>query len=177
MLFMNYIATFFGLIAMLLFIYSYQIKSAKCIVICNSLCSFFYVLQYVCLGAWSGAVIDFMATLMSAVVASKTMAKSPKIRKYILSVLFIILVVAGIYLYENVFSLFSLLGAVFERLSMMCRKERNIRIVSLISQPCWLIYNFAYGAIMSSLGNVFAIVSIITALIRYGKRNRKQGEN
>lgn len=171
---MNYIATILGLIAISLFIYSYQIKNAKGIVICNSLSSFFYVLQYIFLGAWSGAAIDFMAALMSAVGANKTIARFPKMKTCILTVLFIALLVAGICLYENVFSLFSILGAVFERLSMLCRKERNIRIVSLISQPCWLIYNCAYGAVMSMIGNSIAIISIIIALVRYGKRNREQ---
>ena len=167
---MVFIGNLFGFVAIVLFILSYQFKTRKAIIICNMTSRCFYVVQYILLGAWSGAVFDFMAMLISAVTAKGE--KSWK-QYALLAVLYAVIVVAGIMLYVNIFSILSLIGVTFELAAFLLTKERDVRLVSLAGQPFWITYNFAYRAWSSVLGNIITVVSIIVALIRYDFKGSK----
>ncbi|MBE6947972.1 MAG: YgjV family protein [Ruminococcaceae bacterium] len=75
--------------------------------------------------------------------------------------------ISGVAFYQNIFTLFSVAGVLFELISLLFKKEILVRIFSLIGQPFWLIFNCACGAWGSGVGNVIAITSIVIALLRY----------
>ncbi|MBR5140701.1 MAG: YgjV family protein, partial [Clostridia bacterium] len=79
------------------------------------------------------------------------------------------IIVIGILLYDTVFSLLAIAGVLCESVSGWMKNEKLIRIVSLFGVPCWLVYNVAYKAYGSVIGSVLALISIITALIRYSR--------
>ena len=58
-------------------------------------------------------------------------------------------------------------GVLFETLALWLKKERNIRVVSLLGAPFWLVYNRLNGAYGSAIGNVITLVSISVAIVRY----------
>jgi len=60
-----------GLTAVGLYLLSYQLKKRKHIVWVTCISNALYVLQYVLLGAFSGAVMDFMSTVSSFFAAKK----------------------------------------------------------------------------------------------------------
>ena len=64
-------------------------------------------------------------------------------------------------------SLLPILGVIFETLALWMQKERRIRAFSLLGAPFWLAYNLLSGAYASALGNVFTLVSITVAIVRY----------
>ena len=47
------------------------------------------------------------------------------------------------------------------------KREKMIRILHLLAIPCWGTYNVVAGAYGSAIGNLLALVSILTALRRY----------
>ena len=127
---------------------------------------------------------------MAAIFASDTAAvvttalgygkDNPFVVKYktpILIILHIGILAIGILLYQNLFSLLAIAGALLESAANWMKKEKSIRIVSLAAVPCWLIYNTACGAYGSVLGNILAAVSIITALARYAKKDKLQPDS
>ena len=81
-----------------------------------------------------------------------------------------LLLVIGLAMYENVFSLFAVGGIICEVTALWLTKEKNIRILSLVAAPCWLAYNLANFAYSSAFGNVLAMVSIIITMIRLDLR-------
>ncbi len=164
---MVYLANAAGVLAILLFVLCFQFKKRPAIILCNIASRVFYVLQYLLLGAWSGAALDFLAALISAAVTDKNRHK--KLKTVIVALLYAVVVAVSILLYQNVFSLLAFIGVSFEIGSMLFTKERHIRIFSLISQPFWLVYNGYHLAWSSAAGNVFTIISIVVSLIRYRK--------
>ena len=169
------IAVAFGLTATALFVFSYQFKTRKTIVLVNGLSRCFYVLQYILLGAWVGAATDLLAAVITAVALSKKLDAAPKTKWLILGTLFAMIIASGVLLYQNIFSLFSIAGVLFELISLLFKKEILVRTLSLIGQPFWLIFNCSCKAWGSVVGNVIAIISIVFALVRYhsGKAVKK----
>ena len=155
-----------GIFAVLTFVLSYQFKKRKSIIAVNATSSFLYVLQYVLLGALEGAAIDVLSAVST--VAAHQKQKMPKI----LVVLIVIaidgaMVLSGVLLYKDVFSLFPVAGAILQSTAFWINDEKYIRLVSFCGGPFWLVYNItshAYGAVA---GSILSLVSISVAIVRY----------
>jgi len=160
------LAHILGILAVIAFLLSFQFKKRRSILTVNIISRLLYILQYIFLGALEGAVLDFMGFVFSFFAGYKEKEFVTKHLKIIMVINILILVAVGLALYENVFSLFAILGIVLEVVALWLTKEKNIRIVSLISAPFWLTYNLANAAYSSVLGNVLAMVSIIIAMVR-----------
>ena len=164
---MNVLATILGLGAVALFVFSYQLKSRKSIILCNSASRVLYVSQYFLLGAFEGALLDIIAFFISLLCCGRD---NKFIKKhFVLTVILSNVAIIGIGLitYKDIFSLLPIFGVVFETLGLWLKKERHIRFVSLAGAPFWLAYNLLYKAYGSAIGNVITIVSILVAIVRY----------
>lgn len=161
------IATIVGLLAVVMFVLSYQLKSRRGIIAMNAGSRILYVLQYILLGAFEGALLDITAFLVSLLCA-KSQSGFIK-RHFTLTVVLanLAIVAVGLSVYQNVFSLLPIFGVIFETLALWLKDERRIRIFSLLGAPFWLAYNLICLAYASAVGNVFTIVSILVAIVRY----------
>ena len=135
-----------------------------------------YVAQYILLGAFEGALLDIVAFLVS-LACSKSDSKFVK-KHFAATVIAanIFIVSVGMLTYKNIFSLLPILGVIFETLALWLKKERNIRIVSLLGAPFWLVYNMLSAAYGSALGNVITLVSITVAIIRYDVLKKEKAD-
>ena len=164
---MKVISFLVGLVAVGLYLLCFQLKSAKQIVACRVLSSLFYVLQYCLLLAFVGAAMDAAALVTSFIAYKKD---TPFVTRYRIPILVLIhlgIVAVGLWLYVNPISLLAMAGVLFESASNWMKKEKTIRLVSLFGVPCWLVYNVAVGAYGAAVGSLLALISVITALIRY----------
>ena len=84
-----------GIAAVGLYLMSYQLKKRRQIVWTTCISNALYVLQYILLGAYSGAVMDFLSTVSSFMAAKKN---SEKMHRYVKLFAFSNLFVAFSYL-------------------------------------------------------------------------------
>lgn len=155
-----------GTLAVITFLLSFQFKTRKNILFVNITSRLLYILQYIFLGAFEGAVLDSLGLIFSFFARYKDREFVLKNFKIIMILINCILLIAGVSIYENMFSLFAIGGIAFEIIALWLTKEKNIRILSLIAAPFWLIYNFNSGAYGSVVGNVLGMISIAIAMIR-----------
>ena len=164
---MKIIANVIGIAAVLLFVLSYQFKTRRGIILFNAGSRILYVLQYVLLGAFEGAILDIVALLVTVVSQKKEwgwLKKHPKLT-IIAANLFVVGI--GLVFYQNVFSLLPIAGVLFETGALWLNKEKAIRIVSFFGAPCWLAYNLIFSAYGSAAGNIMTMISISIAILRY----------
>ena len=167
---MDIIPQIIGLLAVAIFLLSYQQKKRKNIILFNTASRCLYILQYVFLGAYSGAVLDVLGAI-SSVVASKKETKL--IQKHITATVIFLnlsMVVAGgmIALYNKSWlDLFSLTGVLLHTGAFWLSNEKIIRRISLLGSPFWFVYNFCSRAYGSATGDVLTMCSIVIAMIRY----------
>ena len=160
-------ANIIGIAAVVMFVLSYQFKTRNSIIFINAASRVFYVLQYILLGAFEGAIMDIAALLVSlfAQHRDKGWIKKHDAAAVVLSGVFVI--VTGLLFYENIFSLLPIFGVLFETGALWLKKERSIRFVSFFGAPFWLAYNLVSAAYGSAAGNIITMVSIGIAIIRY----------
>ena len=166
-------ANIFGITAVALFVLSYQCKSRKGLILTNGSSRILYVLQYILLGAFEGAVLDIVALLVTLVAQNKDREKLRKYTKALFVVTNLFVIATGMLLYQNIFSLLPIAGVLFETGALWLNKEKQIRAVSVLGAPCWLIYNLVFRAYGSAFGNVLTILSIVLAMIRYDIRKKE----
>lgn len=167
---MEIVAQILGVLAVVAMLLSYQQKKRRGILLLGGVSRVLCVLQYLLLGAYSGAVLDVIGTVSTAVAERKGTSIVKRFLPCIIVVINIAMLTAGITLAvqnRSAIDVFAILGVLFEVNALWLTREQHIRWVSLIGSPCWLIYNLLSGAYGVTIGNVFVIVSIIVGLIRY----------
>ena len=167
---MEIVAQILGILAVITCLLSYQFKKRKNIIVVNVISRFLYIMQYILLGAFEGAALDFTGAVSSVIASHKEKSFINKHFKTIVVLINIILITIGIVLYENIFSIFAIIGIVLEITALWITKEKYIRILTLMSLPFWFSYNFANCAYGSAIGNVLMLCSIVIAIFRYDIR-------
>ena len=161
------IANVIGIIAVAMFVLSYQFKSRRWIIFFNGGSRILYVLQYILLGAFEGVVFDVVALVITLLAQQKDRKYLKNHSFFLVTASNIFIVVMGLVFYKNIFSLLPVLGVIFETGALWLTKEKQIRIVSFFGAPFWLAYNLVFVAYGSAVGNIMTMVSIGLAIYRY----------
>lgn len=166
---MQTVALIVGLCAVFFGLLSYQFRRRGGIIACSVVSRVLYVAQYVLLGAFEGAVMDLSAIPASMLAARKHTPFVQKHRTFWWLAGNVAVVLIGWIFWENMVSLFAIVGVLFEINALWMTKEKYIRLISLCSLPFWMAYNVLCGAWGSVVGNVLMVISIFTALYRHDR--------
>ncbi len=164
---MNFLALIIGIIAVAFYLLGYQQKKRKNIILFNATSRVLYIIQYILLSAFEGAVLD-IAGIVSSLLAQKK--ESPFIKKHIkifVVCVNLLIIASGLMLYKSPVSLLPVAGVLLHTSAFWISDEKIIRQVSLSGCPFWLLYNFLSGAYGSCIGDILSIVSLVTAMLRY----------
>ncbi len=167
------IAQIIGFLALICCMTAYQMKTQKKIVTVQIISCTLFTIHFLMLGAYTGALLNFIAVSRSVVFANKD-KKWAKSNLWIV-VFSLICIIAVAFTWEGVISLLPMLGMILTTVSWGIDNARLVRLISLPSSPLWIIYNFISGSMAGVLTEFFVMASIITAMIRldFGKKNRE----
>ena len=171
---MEKIAFAIGLLAVAFFVLSYLQKRRGVILATNLTSRVLYVVQYLLLGAFEGAVLDVFGAASGAVANADEREFVKKNKRVIFIGINAIIIIAGALLYKNIFSLFPLVGILFQTDALWLKKEKYIRIVSMLGCPFWFTYNFVSGAYGSCIGDVLSFAALGISLVRYDIMGRSE---
>ncbi len=173
---MDLIPQIVGLLAVATFLLSYQQKKRNHIILLNTVSRCLYILQYILLGAFSGAVLDVMGAISSVIAGRKHKGFVARHTKAVMLSVNTCIIATGLSIAvtnKSWLDLFSLAGVLLHTSAFWINNEKIIRRVSLLGSPFWFVYNFSSRAYGSAIGDILTICSILTAMIRY--RNLETG--
>lgn len=167
---MDIVANVVGVVAVAFYLLSYQQKTRNKIIVFNLTSRILYILQYILLGAFSGAVLDILGSV-SSVLAKKKGSKFIKKHFWLVFILVDLAIVAAgavtMVFDKNYFGVFAIVGVLLHTSAFWIDDEKKIRLVSFAGSPFWLVYNFASKAYGSSIGDLLTTGSILIAIFRY----------
>ncbi len=171
-----------GLLAVATFLLSYQQKRRKNIIILNAVSRCLYIIQYLLLGAFSGAVLDVLGAVSSVIAGRKHTPFVKKHTKVIIIAINSLIVLAGTVIAvinKSPLDLLPVAGVLLHTSAFWISSEKIIRRVSLLGSPFWFVYNLLSHAYGSAIGDILTICSIIIAMIKYRKNEEepKKEEN
>ena len=156
-----------GLLAVASFLASYQQKKRKNIIMLNAISRVLYIILYIMLGAFEGAMLDVLGTVSSVLAQNKDKSIIAKHTKTAVVIMNLAILVIGLCLYENIFSLFPIAGVILHTSAFWISDEKIIRKVSFLGSPFWLVYNLSSYAFGSAIGDILTMLSIGIAIYRY----------
>lgn len=164
----NIFAQICSIVGMVITIASFQMKTRKQILVFQTIGSTFFMFSYFLFGSLTGVYINVVYLCRNTVFYLKEDKKWAQSRIW-LWVFMIASVVAAALGYKSPVDLCPMFGALFATIALYMKQENLIRLLNLISCPCWLFYNINMTSTGGVICDVFNIVSIIVALIRYKK--------
>ena len=173
---MDTAALIVGLAAVLFFLLSYQFPNRRAIIACNVISRVLYILQYLLLFAFEGAVMDISAIPSSVLAARKHTPLVEKHKWPILIGVTLFIIGLGALVWQDWLSWVPVVGVILETNALWMSREKWIRLFSLAALPFWLFYNLRCGAYGAALGNVLVIFSIVSAMLRYDIPRKNKAE-
>ncbi len=174
---MDIIPQIIGLLAVATFLLSYQQKKRKNIILLNTISRCLYILQYLLLGAFAGAVLDILGAISSVIAGKKDSGFVKRHTKVTLISVNILIVIAGssiAFINNSWLDILPIAGVLLHTSAFWISDEKIIRRVSLLGSPFWFLYNFLSRAYGSAIGDILTICSIVIAMIRHKNTDNKK---
>ncbi len=152
---------------------SFQQKKRKGILAFQICAATAFIIHYILLAKYTGAVLNFLGMLRSFVFmnSDKKWAKS----KIWLFGFIGVFTAASILTWEGWYSILPTTAMILTTVSYWIKNETKIRLVTFPSSPCWLGYNIIVKSPAGILTECVVMTSLIIAIVRYDilKRGKK----
>ena len=144
---------------------SYYKKEKKKILFLQILAYIFFTIHYYLLSGITGVICNLIGllALIGIYIFDKYKLKN---KKLIVSLFVLLLIIANITTFQNIYSFFPMIASVISIISFLSDKENNIRIVGSISALCWLIYAIVYKSYITIFFEVVTLIITLIALIK-----------
>lgn len=151
---------------------AYQNNNHKRIMLCKTASEGAFALQYIFLDAYTGVAMNLLGCIRNLVFAALVKRRKPTAAGIV--VFSLLMAGLGALTWAGPISLLAVAGKLFSTLAYGMKNPRLVRLLTIPSSLCWIVYD----AICFSLAGIFteslAIASIFVAEIRF--RKSKSGE-
>lgn len=155
-----------GIIALLFAIFSFQKNKRANILVYMLLSLVLWVVHYIMLGAWTGALMNFIEAGMVFVAYKKetdVWAKQ-KFWPYVFTLAFII---AGAFTFHTRVDVLPVFAQICGTIAVWQIHPRAIRFTMLLPRPLWFIYNFVVGSYAGMAAEIFIFLSVVIGIVRF----------
>ena len=163
------IGHFIGVVGVILFFISYQVKNKTTLLIIQSIATAFICLQYLLIGAYSGCGLNIVCIIRN--ITLFMCAKKGVKAVWIPVFLSFLMPVACAFTWEGAISLFILAGLMINTVCMGVCSQQNLRKSIVLTSSLILIYNILKGSYAGAMNESISIVSAIIGVIRYSGKS------
>ena len=161
----TFIAQGIGIIAMILAYFIYSARTRKMLITLKFISNALWGTHYFMLGAYPGAIMNVINMGRETVFQCKTSKKWAQTPIWV--VVFIVINVSSTLLsWQGWQSALPAVGASIAVIGLWCASPLTIRLFSLPSTTCWLIYAAMSGTVSGIICNVIQLIAIFVGLYR-----------
>ena len=151
---------------------AFQCKEYRPLIWLRGANELFFAIQYLLLGAYSGAAVDFLGCFRNWVFLDcNKKGKSLRPWRIFFSCVF---VGVSLLTWAGPKSLLSAVAKVASTIAYGSSNPRLIRFITLCSASCWLIYNSLVFSIAGVLGEVLTLTSVLIGIVRFDILNKAE---
>ena len=160
------LAQVLALFAILFWVISILLKNKKNILLMQVIANGIYGIEYLLLGAFSAASMNFLSFLRLLVYYFYT-SLNIKMPKWILFVFIALVLLFGIITYDGLISLLPIIITVLYTYAFWQNNLNVARIIYIVAAIIWIYYNYEVGAYVGIIGNALEIITGLISLIKY----------
>lgn len=170
------IAMCFGVAAMIEGIITYQSNKHKNIMMFMVLNALLWSCHYVFLGLYTPIAMNLINVVRNVVYSFRD--KKWAQNNIIPAVFVVISLGLGIATWESAWSALPMIATVLFSIGCWCKDTKKLRLLSVPASLSWMVYNLANKSLPGFLNEIFVVVSIIVAFIRYDiNKSDKKSKN
>lgn len=159
-----------GFLGMACTVLAFQCKQYRKLVGLRGATELLFGLQYILLGAYSGAAVDFLGCLRNWVFLECDRKGKPlRFWRFLFCLIF---VGVALLTWAGPKSLLSAVAKVASTIAYGSSNPRLIRLITLCSSSCWLIYNALVFSLAGIVCEVITLVSLLIGILRFDILNR-----
>ncbi len=176
---MDIVAQILGLLAMTVAFLSFQQKTQKVIAVYQMVSAIFWTLHFLLLGAYTGCLLNVIGVARDAVFTQRdTKRWASHVGWFYGTVALCALVYLLTFtafgteptLPRLILELLPVIGMAASTAALRRKEARHVRLLSLISSPLWLVYDFINGSIGGTVTEVVSILSIGIGMYRLDRK-------
>ena len=160
------LAQILALFAILFWVISILLKNKKNILLMQVIANGIYGIEYLLLGAFSAASMNFLSFLRLLVYYFYALLNI-KMPKWILFVFIALVLLFGIITYDGLISLLPIIITVLYTYVFWQNNLNVARIIYIVAAIIWIYYNYEVGAYVGIIGNILEIITGLISLIKY----------
>ncbi len=160
------LAQVLALFAILFWVISILLKNKKNILLMQVIANGIYGIEYLLLGAFSAASMNFLSFLRLLVYYFYALLNI-KMPKWILFVFIALVLLFGIITYDGLISLLPIIITVLYTYAFWQNNLNVARIIYIVAAIIWIYYNYEVGAYVGIIGNILEIITGLISLIKY----------
>lgn len=160
------LAQVLALFAILFWVISILLKNKKNILLMQVIANGIYGIEYLLLGAFSAASMNFLSFLRLLVYYFYALLNI-KMPKWILFVFIALVLLFGIITYDGLISLLPIIITVLYTYVFWQNNLNVARIIYIVAAIIWIYYNYEVGAYVGIIGNILEITTGLISLIKY----------
>ena len=153
-------------LAILFWVISILLKNKKNILLMQVIANGIYGIEYLLLGAFSAASMNFLSFLRLLVYYFYALLNI-KMPKWILFVFITLVLLFGIITYDGLISLLPIIITVLYTYAFWQNNLNVARIIYIVAAIIWIYYNYEVGAYVGIIGNALEITTGLISLIKY----------
>lgn len=156
-----------GFVAVLFFIFSYQLRSNRMLFLCQLLGCSIFCLQFCLMGAYTGAVsllVNILRNLLLLKIDQWDWVKS----KVTMSGILLLLAVMTILTWDGWISLLPLASVGVTTVGYWTNNAQKLRLSQFFGSPCTLLYDILIHSWGGVISESITLASIIISVIRFG---------
>ena len=166
------VAQILGFVGTAIVVIGMQQKKYKHIVICKIGNELFSAIHYLLLGGYTGMLANFASCLTNGCYYFRIKkGKTTLPFQIVFATMFVII---GALSWHGPISIFVVLAKLISSVALGIKNPRIIRMLNLISNPCWLIYNIYVGSIAGMVTDTLVTISVLIAVIRLDIFSKKE---
>lgn len=169
---MEIVAQVFGILAFIVSVISFQMKTYRQILLVQTLCASLFVVHFLLLSgcgqadAVTGAVLNGVCAVRDVVLLFTEKKRTPKLTTLLAVVFSVIILVIGILSWSSWVSLLFIVAMLFNTVAMSIPNPNTVRMFIMISSPFALTYDILTHSIGGSINEVVSFISALTAYLR-----------
>lgn len=168
---MDVIIQLIGFLGLAMSILAFQFKRHRGIVLCKATAELVFALQYILLGAWTAAVLDFISVIRNFLYSNSV--KKNRSTTPVIIIFGVFVVFTGFFTYDGILSLLPIGSKLLTTISYGIKQEKWLRLITLPSCILWIIYNLFVGSIAGAVTDSVTFVSLLIAIYKFDIRQQK----
>ena len=168
------IAQIFGILGMAMNVLSYQGKEKKTLILMQFFGSLFFAVNMFMLNAIMGGMLNTIGIVRALIYSNGDKFKNVKKFNILFAFLYMLSYIAVFTVFKKEATFLNLAVEILPLIAMIAttvgfsmKKAANIRRLTLISSPSWLIYNCINVSLGGILCEIFSLVSVFIGILRF----------